>query len=732
MNSRFLKPAAVLALAIAVAACDSGSSSYSPPPANEPVPAPTPDAPNTPNILFVIMDDVGVDQMPAMGYGGAVAPAMPNIDAIADRGIRFRNTWSMPECSPGRSALMTGRYPLRNNIYQAIGPNDLANSQIDPWEITASKLLATAGYTSAMFGKFHLAGPEHNQAGNGTPGELGWDYFYGWTGGLPGSIDTTAGGIAPPGTYSCGFVPDETQPNGAYGGACYVASAAGPSCTEIAGANADGDSAGLQCLTAGGVLVPGASCQAPPPAGLIFDRENAHYVSPLVVNRDGAVEEADLRDPRGRGYRSTIEVNAAIDWIKSRSATDTPWMATVSFSSAHTPLQPPPGRLLPSGINRRLGADCSNAANQRLLSDAMIEAMDTELGRLLVETGIAKRAGDGSLLYDPATTDTMVIVVGDNGSFGSLVKAPFDPGRAKGTAYQTGVWVPLIVSGPLVADPGRDVEHMVNTTDVFRLFGEIAEIDVATAVPRGTDAAAVKPYLTDPAQPAIRDINFTQGGLNIQVNGGRNGPCVFFGNSCSHTPVSKTVCEDNGGVWWGTGADDPSVLAPNLQQCWQVNQAIYANDSANYNTNRIAMGATAYQAVRNAHYKLVINRALDYDIATDSGQEVETEEFYRIDQDKLAPRLDREGQNLLAGTLDADEQANYDTLKTRLNGLLASQVACPGDGNGDGAVDATDVASYTAIHATWGQSSTYDFNFDGLTDALDLQIINDNLGPCPH
>src|SRR5690606_20928641 len=168
-----------------------------------------------------------------------------------------------------------------------------------------------------------------------------------------------------------------------------------------------------------------------------------------------------------------------------------------------------------------------------------------------------------------------------------LVKAPFDPGRAKGTAYQTGVWVPLIVAGPLVANPDRDVEHMVNATDVFRLFGEIAQIDVAQALPRGVDAAPMMPYLTNPTQESIRDINFTQGGLNIQANGGRNGHCVFFGTSCSHTPISKNVCEDNGGTWWGVGADDPSVLTPNLEQCWQVNQAIYAADPVNYSTNRI-------------------------------------------------------------------------------------------------------------------------------------------------
>jgi arylsulfatase A-like enzyme len=58
-----------------------------------------------PNILFIIMDDVGMDQMQAFGYGGATLPATPNITQIADAGIRFRNTWSMPACSTSRAVL---------------------------------------------------------------------------------------------------------------------------------------------------------------------------------------------------------------------------------------------------------------------------------------------------------------------------------------------------------------------------------------------------------------------------------------------------------------------------------------------------------------------------------------------------------------------------------------------------------------------------------------------------
>src|SRR5690606_22837514 len=132
-----------------------------------------------------------------------------------------------------------------------------------------------------------LAGPENNAAENATPSVLGWDDFYGWTGGLPGSIDTTAGGVGDEGDYSCGFVPDTARDPvlGADSGACYVpASGGGFTCSVLAGTNPAGDSPGLQCLTNGGILVPAQACESDPPAGLAWDRENAHYVSPLVIN----------------------------------------------------------------------------------------------------------------------------------------------------------------------------------------------------------------------------------------------------------------------------------------------------------------------------------------------------------------------------------------------------------------------------------------------------------------
>src|SRR5262245_21061165 len=94
-----------------------------------------------PNILFFIMDDVGVDQMRSFGYGGLTPPRTPNMDAIAHAGIRFRNTWSMPECTPSRAMFFEGRYPLRTNILNVITDAVLANSQVSPDEVTTPKLL---------------------------------------------------------------------------------------------------------------------------------------------------------------------------------------------------------------------------------------------------------------------------------------------------------------------------------------------------------------------------------------------------------------------------------------------------------------------------------------------------------------------------------------------------------------------------------------------------------------
>jgi hypothetical protein len=678
------------------------------------------------NILFVVMDDVGIDQMRTFGYGGDTPARTPSIDAVAAEGILFRNTWSMPACSTSRGVFYTGRYPFRTNLYAALGPNDLANSQVSPFETTVPKLLAERGYESALFGKFHVGLQGHNPAGDGMPRALGWDFYAGWLDetGDPSSIDETAGGVAPPGTWPCGFVPGAAA-GGADAGACYQADG---TCEALAssGTIPPGLSGpippGRTCRDRGGIFDPEKSCEAPAPDYLDFTTLSGHWISPLVINHeDGSIERVPPTDLRARTYRATYAVDAAIDWITTRR-TDRPWRARVAFASAHTPAMQPPATDAIAGNDAASALDCDDPLAQRELTNLMIESIDTQLARLLVATGLARRGENGRLIYAPERTDTTVVILGDNGSLGSAVKLPFDPQRAKGTAYQTGVWVPLVVAGPLVANPGRSVRHMVNIADLYALFGELAGIDAHAAVPRPIDAASMLPYLRDPDQASIRTTNFTQVGPNLQANGANNGPC-YIGTTCTQIPVSKSVCEDNNGVWYGVGSDVAGVPPEGLPRCCDAVAFIVASG-----TTPPAIAPDFSVAVRNERYKLVQNTLTAYQSPSVPCVETATTELYEIDEAVPLPRLDTAERALPLDALTTEQQENYDALLANLTATLASASTCPGDGNLDAVVDQADLDQWRAYSESYGLSTVYDFDLDGLTDAADAAVIEENLG----
>src|SRR5690606_2408599 len=92
VDARHMASAAMLALAMTfLCSCDEGGE------------APPAEPPASPNILFVVLDDFGVDQLEQYGYGGATPAATPTLDALAEAGVRFRNAWSMPTCTPTRA-----------------------------------------------------------------------------------------------------------------------------------------------------------------------------------------------------------------------------------------------------------------------------------------------------------------------------------------------------------------------------------------------------------------------------------------------------------------------------------------------------------------------------------------------------------------------------------------------------------------------------------------------------
>ena len=398
-----------------------------------------------PNILLIVVDDLGIDQWKVFGYGGNNPAPTPNIDTLANAGVKFHNMWSMPACSNGRAALFTGRYPFRTHVYTAIGSNDLANYMVNHNEVTIPKLLKQKGYKSAMFGKFHLGTQGNNPYGLSMVTALGWDYYDGWLDetGDPSSIDSTAGGVADPGTWTCGFVRDATNPGGADTGACY---AAGNTCQIITKTGAEAP--GRICRDGGGIFDPNKSCVSPVPGYINFGTLSGHFVSPLVIDNGTPPPDAvPSTDIRARTYRAIEQVDAAVSWINQQPKNQ-PWMASVDFAIAHTPLMQPPSQLLPANAPDTSNLDCSNLLDQNLINFQMTQALDTQVANLLVGVGLATRGSNGQLIYNPRSNNTYVVFVNDNGSTGTVVKPPFDTSRAKSTAYQTGVWVPGFVAGP--------------------------------------------------------------------------------------------------------------------------------------------------------------------------------------------------------------------------------------------------------------------------------------------
>jgi hypothetical protein len=379
----------------------------------------------------------------------------------------------------------------------------------------------------------------------------------------------------------------------------------------------------------------------------------------------------------------------------------------------------------------------------------MIEGVDRELKRILIETGIARKGWNGSLVYNSKTANTVVVVVADNGSFANNVRLPFDAAHSKGTVYQTGVWVPLIVAGPMVKSPNRTVRSMVNIVDLFQLFGDVAGVDVRKAVPatHGLDSKPLLPYLVNPRQDAspIRTTNFTQYGSNTRSTSHVDGACVINSiNTCTTLFPTKDLCEDGyGGTWYGKGTDVdiPQLYkgGDGLTTCCQVNQ--YLNSVSQ---PLVALLPNNSYGMRNQSYKLirqtVTNIDLEGDPALGANCAVETtDEFYRIDEKPRNPRLDRptgdSANNLLppgteagAGSTDLSSPAreNYDALDQALNDTLNSQKACPGDANLDALVNQADVQNQADwITITNGASTWWDLDGDGYTDDDDEQALFD-------
>ena len=141
---------------------------------------------NQPNILFILVDDMGWRQL---GCYGSSYYETPNIDKIAREGMKFTDAYAAcPVCSPTRASIITGKYPARLHLTDFIpGSPYLWNKLKQPeWtkylpleELTIAEVLKEAGYATASFGKWHLSiakRPPQSEPFN--PDKQGFDEYY--------------------------------------------------------------------------------------------------------------------------------------------------------------------------------------------------------------------------------------------------------------------------------------------------------------------------------------------------------------------------------------------------------------------------------------------------------------------------------------------------------------------------------------------------------------------------
>ncbi|CAN7682026.1 arylsulfatase [Ensifer adhaerens] len=128
-----------------------------------------------PNIVWLVVDDMGYGDPGAFGGGAAIGAATPNMDRLASEGLKLTSTYSQPTCTPTRSAILTGRLPVRTGLTRPILAGDTITK--NPWadEISLPKLLGDAGYKTVLSGKWHVGAAEGMR-----PHDIGFDEFYGF------------------------------------------------------------------------------------------------------------------------------------------------------------------------------------------------------------------------------------------------------------------------------------------------------------------------------------------------------------------------------------------------------------------------------------------------------------------------------------------------------------------------------------------------------------------------
>lgn len=386
-----------------------------------------PSGSDRPNILLIVLDDLGTEKLSFYGQS-ASHPPTPRLAELRGRGILFTNAYANPVCATTRAMLQTGRFSFRTGM----GTNPLDALTLNSQEVTLAEMLKAGfwagptGYRCGAFGKWHLTR-------TGTPDREhvcanGYDRF----------------------------------------------------------------------------------------VGPIANNSN-HFAwrritdTPTTTAIDEPIGHAQIGPFDTTTYDASVACDAAVEWIAEQSS---PFFAYVAFNPPHAPLQVPPFELLSAATVAEIEDEeekyepgdivLPSDEDDALAYGWMIEAVDSEIGRLL------------DRIPEEKLKRTTIFVIGDNGTHASVAREPLAPDHAKGTVYQGGTRVPLLVTGRGIAATSATCHGLVSAVDLWATFAALTNAQVGETFPGGDcgdgviDGVSFHHMLANPAASSLRETALVQ------------------------------------------------------------------------------------------------------------------------------------------------------------------------------------------------------------------------------
>jgi arylsulfatase A-like enzyme len=160
-------------------------------------------------------------------------------------------------------------------------------------------------------------------------------------------------------------------------------------------------------------------------------------------------------------YTTTKFTDLAIDWISDQT---NPWFCWMAYNASHNPIHLPPDHMHSFG---NLSEDPVSVENDELSYFlAMTESLDYDMGRLIEN------------IPGEQKENTIVIFVGDNGTSRNVIQSPYNRDKRKGSLYEGGIRVPMVVAGPGINRRNESESGMFHVVDLFKTISGLAKANI--------------------------------------------------------------------------------------------------------------------------------------------------------------------------------------------------------------------------------------------------------------